>query len=428
MGSHFSFVDLLKAEAYEEAGPENFDLAFRHYMKSVNERRNASWFRVRLYFRLAKLEFQMGNYIPSGDHLDKAFRLCRNYLKLKDHRMFTYLNEKLEFEMEHIHYMADIYSLYFQLDTVFHDQKEALGHYILASHWKDSVHDDQSRKQWAMMQGQYETEKAENKITRLESENELKDLRIKNSRNLLYGLGGFVLVIVLMALLFVRQNKIRAESKTVLIEQKMLRLQMNPHFIFNALSNIMNFIEKKQEVKAIQYLSNFSSLLRSTLETTRKDEILLAEENQGLVNYLELQKLRYENIFDYRIEMDERLDPEEVTIPPMLIQPFIENAIEHGIRHKRTKGHIVVRFILRDNRIICEVEDDGVGREKAWETELKYRAGRKSLATEIIQDRIDNINKRVKSKIRLSIIDLKSETNQALGTLVRLELPYLIER
>jgi sensor histidine kinase YesM len=189
----------------------------------------------------------------------------------------------------------------------------------------------------------------------------------------------------------------------------------------------MNFIEKKQEVKAIQYLSNFSSLLRSTLETTRKDEILLAEENQGLVNYLELQKLRYENIFDYRIEMDERLDPEEVTIPPMLIQPFIENAIEHGIRHKRTKGHIVVRFILRDNRIICEVEDDGVGREKAWETELKYRAGRKSLATEIIQDRIDNINKRVKSKIRLSIIDLKSETNQALGTLVRLELPYLIE-
>ena len=111
----------------------------------------------------------------------------------------------------------------------------------------------------------------------------------------------------------------------------------------------------------------------------------------------------------------------------MLIQPFIENAIEHGIRHKQGKGHIYIRFRLEDKKVICEVEDDGVGREKAWETEYQERKTHKSLATEIITDRIQALNKKLKQKIRLHIIDLKTETNEPSGTKVVLDIPYLID-
>jgi len=111
----------------------------------------------------------------------------------------------------------------------------------------------------------------------------------------------------------------------------------------------------------------------------------------------------------------------------MLIQPFIENAIEHGISHKETKGNIIIRFKLENKTVICEVEDDGVGREKAWETEYQKRKTHKSLATEIIKDRIQSLNKKLKQKINLSIIDLKTDTLEPIGTKVVLNIPYLID-
>ena len=129
-----------------------------------------------------------------------------------------------------------------------------------------------------MLQGQYETESAQRHIDVLEKENEVKDLRIQQSRIYLLALGGFVVIIILMALLFVRQNKIRAEHHTIILEQKLLRLQMNPHFIFNALSNILNFVNKKDTTNASNYLTSFSRLLRSTLESSREDYIVLEEE------------------------------------------------------------------------------------------------------------------------------------------------------
>ena len=197
-----------------------------------------------------------------------------------------------------------------------------------------------------------------------------------------------------MAILFIRQNKIRAENKAVILEQKLLRLQMNPHFIFNALSNILNFVNLNDTANAAIYLTSFSRLLRTTLESSREDYILIEEEISSIKNYLDLQLLRYEDKFDYSVDVDENIDIENAIIPPMLIQPFIENAIEHGIRHKQDKGHIYIRFSLDEKKVICEVEDDGVGREKAWEAEYQKHSTHKSLATEIITDRLRSLNKK----------------------------------
>ncbi len=257
----------------------------------------------------------------------------------------------------------------------------------------------------------------------LRKESEIKDLKIQQSRMFLIGMGVLVLIMGFMALLFIRLNKARAHHKSVVLEQKLLRLQMNPHFIFNVQSNILNLINKKDNNSASRYLTKFSRLLRTTLESSRSDTIYLDDEVSMITDYLEMQNLLYDNRFEYKVIVDEKLDTEDVTIPPMLIQPFIENAIQHGIQHKDSMGHIIVRFIVKGNMLSCEIEDDGVGREKAWEAEYKDKKTHKSLATEIISDRIKLINKKMKQKISMNIIDLKSDNNQPLGTKVVLDLP-----
>jgi LytS/YehU family sensor histidine kinase len=172
-------------------------------------------------------------------------------------------------------------------------------------------------------------------------------------------------------------------------------------------------------------MGRFSRLLRTSLESSREDYILLEDEINSLKNYMELQSLRYDNKFDYTVEIDKTIDLESAIIPPMLLQPFIENAIEHGIRHKEDKGSIVVRFIRDGEKMSCEIEDDGIGREKT--RKIVKQKEHKSLATDIIRDRMAVLNKKLRQKISLSIIDLKSDTDQALGTLVRLDLPYLLD-
>jgi len=414
---------LITAEAYVAAGLEYFEEAENYFFNCFPILAYERYHKVRLYLDVAELYFTTGRYDRSKEFLDHAMDDCQILLARWDYKMFALLNKKLEAEIDLKLYMEKIYRLHYRLDTVLHNEGMAFKHFILASQWKDSIYNEQNRKKTAMMQGTFEIEATQNHMGMLQKENEVKNLQIRQSRILLFGMGAFVVVLIFMAFLFIRQNRIRAEHKTVLLEQKLLRLQMNPHFIFNAISNIMNFIENKNTDKAIRYLAKFSSLLRSTLETTRKDYIILEDEVKGLTNYLELQKLRYGDILEYIVDVDEKLDTEEVSIPPMLIQPFIENAIDHGIRHKNTTGHIGVRFLLKGKQVVCEVEDDGVGRAKAWEIEFKTSKKHKSLATDIITDRIQAINKKMKHKIRLDIIDIKSIDDMAIGTKVVIGIP-----
>jgi tetratricopeptide (TPR) repeat protein len=313
-----------------------------------------------------------------------------------------------------------LYEIYMELG----DYRQALDYYILSQESKDEVFLEQNQKLITMMEASSKDEKTKSQIELLARDNELKALAIKQSRTLNFGIAGIFVILLLVGLLFLRQNKMKNEHKTVLLEQKLLRLQMNPHFIFNALSNILNFIDGKENEKASNYLTTFSKLLRTTLESTREDMVPFEKEVGSLRNYLELQKLRYKDKFFYHIEVDENIKQDDMSIPPMLVQPFIENAIEHGIRHKKTPGRIDVRFILKGKKILCEVEDDGVGREKAWETEVKERTGHKSLATEIINDRIKALNKKFRNKIQLQIIDKISENAETTGTKVLLDLPY----
>jgi sensor histidine kinase YesM len=199
---------------------------------------------------------------------------------------------------------------------------------------------------------------------------------------------------------------------------------MNPHFVFNSLASIQSFIFEEDKLMAGKYIADFASLMRLILENSREEFIILEKEISTLKYYLELQKLRYENKFDYSIFVDPALNPEFDVIPPMLGQPFVENSIKHGIAKKETKGQIDIRLIKRDEYLVFEIEDNGIGREKAQQIKEPESKKHISLALSITRERLDNLNKRYRKKINFEIIDLEKD-NKPSGTLVKFEIPLV---
>lgn len=214
------------------------------------------------------------------------------------------------------------------------------------------------------------------------------------------------------------------ENEIAELERKALRLQMNPHFVFNALDAISGFIFKNDPEQAVKYLNSFAKLMRLTLENSREHLIPLQSEISLLTHYLTLESLRFKGKFTYSMEVDDELDPYEVSIPPMLIQPHIENAILHGLRPKEIgDGKLEVSFKLVSDQILeCSITDNGVGRDMSKKKEIK-ETGKKSLATEITKERIELLNKSKHHKLSFSIIDLKDEEGNPAGTRVVLIIP-----
>lgn len=231
----------------------------------------------------------------------------------------------------------------------------------------------------------------------------------------------FILVILK---LFRRKDK----QRIIALEQRLLISQMNPHFVFNSLTAIQSYIFRNDPYQAGKYLANFSKLVRSILENSRLEQISIAKEVETITHYLELQALRFEGKFNYTIDVAPEIDQEHMFLPPMLAQPFIENAIEHGIIHLSSKGFISIRFILSEPHILLEVEDNGIGIEKSTEFNTKKREEHKSLATRITQERIRNLRKAFGKGIKMEIEDLRQQNyEKESGTLIRFTIPVIIK-
>lgn len=240
------------------------------------------------------------------------------------------------------------------------------------------------------------------------------------------GLAIFIVLastVLLVKIRFQRiQKRLELENSLLDMERKALRLQMNPHFIFNALDSISSFIFKKDPEKAVRYLNNFAKLMRLTLESSMEHLHPVETEVSILKNYLELEKLRFQGKFDYSIVLDEEIDY-DIGIPPMLIQPHVENAILHGLKPMQSGGQLDLRFILDDDEdlLIIEIEDNGVGRKKA--KELNRKKDHRSMATQINKDRLRLLKMNKNDKISIDIIDKYDDSNNSLGTKVLIKLP-----
>jgi len=224
----------------------------------------------------------------------------------------------------------------------------------------------------------------------------------------------------------VATKMLNIEKEMFDLEQKALRLQMNPHFIFNSLNSIQSFIISNDSENAINYLAKFSQLMRLILTTSREAYIPLSQEISLLKHYLDLENMRFNNRFNYEIRVESGMDTEYMGIPPMIIQPYIENAILHGFMNKKTGDcRLLVQMWEEEDYILCVIEDNGIGREKAMEIKQKSGLIQKSQGIIITKERLDILNKQLKNKISVEITDLKDEAGKATGTRVRLVIPFI---
>lgn len=214
------------------------------------------------------------------------------------------------------------------------------------------------------------------------------------------------------------EQKTEINKKFAELELQALQAQMNPHFVFNALSAIQNFILNNNAEQATDYLSRFSRLMRLFLESSRNKYISLSDEKMLLEHYIALEQLRFKDKFDYKIHVDESVSL-DAEVPSMLLQPFVENAINHGLVYKKENGGLLdIIFKKENNKLFCIVEDNGIGRQKAGEIKNKSLKPYKSRGTEITEERLRSLELVENTKIEISIFDKINETKNPIGTKV----------
>lgn len=317
-------------------------------------------------------------------------------------------------------YLATLKGLAFT-ESKLGDHSEAYKRLIEFQQLNDSISNLEVKKNISLLETKFQTKEKEQQILLLSTQNLLQQEQLKRER--LYFLLGILILVLLAMFIFMllRQNRLRNLQKSLVLEQKLLRSQMNPHFIFNALSAIQMVILNGESHAASSYLGNFALLMRSVLKSSREEWISLTDEISILSNYLELQKLRFEELMSYTLEIDEPIDTDFILVPPMLIQPFLENAIEHGICKTDKGGRVEVQIQEKNNQIVATIMDNGPGlkpsRPKA-EEHISY-------GYSIFKERILNLNKRLNMPIVYEIIDRKTLSPSQNGLIVVIKIPII---
>ncbi|PZO29126.1 MAG: hypothetical protein DCF13_07190 [Flavobacteriaceae bacterium] len=309
------------------------------------------------------------------------------------------------------------YELLYKINKLKGNYKESVQMLELYNSIKDSNKVVETKNELKQQQLKYDYEKKElNYKLATEKKNAAKN-------NLLIGLSALVVLLLIGAYFLYRNYKqkqtISAFEKKEL-KQKLLLTQMNPHFIFNSIDNIQSLIYNKQEKEAVNYLTKFSKLTRQILENSNENYITLEEELTMIDNYLSIQQLLYNNKFDYTVKVADGIDAEAILVPPMLTQPFIENAIKHGLKNTTEKGKIAIEFVMKDKQLGFQITDNGSGFGSAEKDSSK-----KSLAMKITKERLSSLAKNNHFEVHVeNVLDVNKSV---VGARVYFDIPYLYE-
>ncbi len=223
----------------------------------------------------------------------------------------------------------------------------------------------------------------------------------------------------------IEKQLLEMEKQYFELEQKALRLQMNPHFIFNTLNSIQSYMVNNEPDTAIDYLAKFARLMRQVLTNSRESYIPVREELIALRYYLEIEQLRFDDKFEFSIDVDPSIDEDFTGIPPMILQPYVENAIIHGLMYKKEKGTVSIRMEQNHDFIFCIIEDDGVGRVRAMQLAQESGLERKSSGMMITQQRLDILNANDDKELKVNVIDKYTKDSIACGTRVEIKMPFI---
>lgn len=414
---------------------DSLDKAIDQYNSALlfYEKQDNVYFQSQVKLGLGSVYMKMGNEAEAYTNLTEALALAEWIFskklfygtldtEIRNFYMLLQIVEKYK-EDKALELLSKIHFQLYLLYDKQSDLKRALEQYISYHHTQEKYNNYELVTAVEEIQSRYESEKKEQKILMLSQENAMNELQLNQSRIIAFSVIGLFLLTVLIAFLVIRMTRIRSEQKSLILEQRLLRSQMNPHFIFNALSNITSLVESNDNASASKFLNRFSRMVRHILDSSREEFILFSDEIHNLENYIELQTLRFSGKFKYAITFENEFDASDFMIPPMLIQPFVENAIEHGIKPKEGISNLSIHFRLQDKAIHCRIEDNGIGRKRSYELKNKSNEFR-SYGTQIVKDRLSNIRKKTASKVEIEIIDLEAEDGSPKGTRVVIKLPY----
>jgi tetratricopeptide (TPR) repeat protein len=289
---------------------------------------------------------------------------------------------------------------------------------------EDSLSNEQMQKQMANLDASYQAAEKELQLQKVTLE---KERQMKKWSWIVAGLSIIILLFALLFTIYTTRNKqkniLLANQKTN-VEVQLLRAQMNPHFIFNSLSSIQSFILQNKSNEADAFLSKFARLMRLVLHHSSESYVSLNEEIESISLYLDLEKQRFNNRFEYQIELDENIDDEIIKVPPMLMQPFVENALIHGLFPKDEKGCLLIYITQNDCCITVEIVDNGIGRVKSQMIKNENN-NHKSVGLSLTRQRLAMLNQQTTDLYNVKIVDLYNSENQPEGTKVIINMPWV---
>ncbi|KAB5491006.1 tetratricopeptide repeat protein [Flagellimonas hadalis] len=313
-----------------------------------------------------------------------------------------------------------------ELESVRGDFKKAYEFYKKADEYDAEISSATNLRYMNDIIVRYEAEKKNNQISVLAKENEIVRLRLKKNQTTL--LVSALIVGLISSILYIlyRQYQSKNEKRVLTLEQKMLRSQMNPHFLFNSLNSIKLYIINNEQKNAVHYLNKFSKLVRKILEASSQREISLAEELETVELYMNIENIRFSNEIDFRIDVDKDIFIDNIKIPSLTLQPFLENSLWHGLSPKDGEKKIHINVRKKDKgHVTIEIIDNGVGRLAAEANKENRVLKRKSVGIHITKERLANFSKDYQNKFEVSLVDLFDENGIPNGTKVVLDIPTI---
>jgi tetratricopeptide (TPR) repeat protein len=428
---------------------------------------NSEWYRLllgRFYIETGQTEEALTVYkqvmartLKTTAYMEQAssmMGICRVYLEKKNHQLaIRYAKDAYDVASTHnIRWIiADASNVLSSLYATQGNYHSAYNYGKIYRSISDSVSKVDAHLKLAFLESKNEIIEKQSRIELLDKENKLKEERLKTEALIKrFFIAGIAVIVIIAFVLFrnislkrkneknlrelaenelqiqkLESEKTKAElqHQAITFEMQSLRAQMNPHFIFNSLHSINKYIMENEKQNASEYLSKFAKLMRLVLENSRETEVLLEKDLSALELYMQLEALRFQQRFHYNIEIDPQIDQENTLIPPLLLQPFVENSIIHGMKNKEC-GLIKIKVEKEDGMMRCTVEDNGMGREQSRKIQAGTQQKQESLGMKITKERLEMINETKKTKTAINIYDLKDAANKPTGLRIELLLPY----
>jgi tetratricopeptide (TPR) repeat protein len=391
---------------------DNYVMAFTDFQKSLS------------------LAEETGNMNAKATTLNGLGEIYLNQKSYKQAEDYSKLSLQLSKKLGDISWQANALETLSKTYEKQNDFSKALNTYKQAVVLKDSTLTDEKKQDITRLEMQYNFDKKEAEV---KAANDKKQAlaaaeinKQKVLRNASLGIGSILVLVSIAGIILYKRRKDTLEKKkeaefnaqVAYTELKALRAQMNPHFIYNSLNSINDYIDKHDTEMATLYTTKFAKLMRMILENSEQKEVPLANDLKALELYMQLESMRMQNKFSYEIKVDEDIDQENTLIPPLILQPFVENSIWHGISKKQGVGKILIHIQKNGNMINCIVEDNGIGMKESADTKTeKEMLLKKSFGMKITKSRIDIINKMKKSNAAITMSNLEE------GTKIEIKLP-----